>query len=36
MPTANQDETLLLHLNEAIATIRDKDQLFQTMARTPA
>jgi transcriptional regulator with GAF, ATPase, and Fis domain len=33
MPTANQDETLLLHLNEAIATIRDKDQLFQTMAR---
>ncbi|QKG57880.1 sigma 54-interacting transcriptional regulator [Hymenobacter sp. BRD128] len=33
MPTANQDETLLLHLNEAIATIRDKDQLFQIIAR---
>ena len=33
MPATNQDETLLLHLNEAIATIRDKDQLFQTIAR---
>ncbi|MGI4833171.1 MAG: sigma 54-interacting transcriptional regulator [Janthinobacterium lividum] len=32
LPT-NQDETLLLHLNEAIATIRDKEQLFQTIAR---
>ncbi|GAA4500895.1 sigma 54-interacting transcriptional regulator [Hymenobacter ginsengisoli] len=29
----NQDESLLLHLNEAIATIRDKDQLFQIIAR---
>ena len=25
----NQDETLLLHINEAIATIRDKDSLFK-------
>jgi len=34
MPTqASQDESLLLHLNEAIATIRDKDQLFQIIAR---
>jgi len=32
VPT-NQDESLLLHLNEAIATIRDKDQLFQIIAR---
>jgi transcriptional regulator with GAF, ATPase, and Fis domain len=31
--TASQDESLLLHLNEAIATIRDKDQLFQIIAR---
>ena len=31
MPTANQDETLLLHLNEAIATIREKEQLFQVI-----
>ncbi len=30
-PTANQDETLLLHLNEAIATIRDKETLFQAI-----
>ena len=30
-PTANQDETLLLHLNEAIATIRDKETLFQVI-----
>ena len=30
---ASQDESLLLHLNEAIATIRDKDQLFQIIAR---
>ncbi|GAB3650806.1 sigma 54-interacting transcriptional regulator [Hymenobacter agri] len=29
MPT--NDETLLLHLNEAIATIRDKDQLFKVV-----
>ena len=27
----NQDETLLLHLNEAIATIRDKDKLFKVV-----
>ncbi len=34
MPVQNsQDESLLLHLNEAIATIRDKDQLFQIIAR---
>ena len=33
MLAANQDETLLLHLNEAIATIRDKEQLFQIIAR---
>ena len=31
MPTANQDETLLLYLNEAIATIRDKEVLFQVI-----
>jgi formate hydrogenlyase transcriptional activator len=30
---ASQDESLFLHLNEAIATIRDKDQLFQIIAR---
>jgi formate hydrogenlyase transcriptional activator len=29
MPTT--DETLLLHLNEAIATIRDKDSLFKVV-----
>ncbi len=33
MATANTDDLLLLHLNEAIATIRDKDQLFQIIAR---
>ena len=33
MPTAAADDILLLHLNEAIATIRDKDQLFQRIAR---
>ena len=27
----NQDETVLLHLNEAIATTRDKDQLFKVV-----
>ncbi|MGI4740590.1 MAG: sigma-54-dependent Fis family transcriptional regulator [Janthinobacterium lividum] len=27
----NQDESLLLHLNEAIATIRDKETLFQVI-----
>ena len=27
----DQDETLLLHLNEAIATTRDKDSLFKVM-----
>ena len=27
----DQDQTLLLHLNEAIATIRDKDSLFKVM-----
>ena len=27
----NQDETLLLHLNEAIATTRDKETLFRTV-----
>src|SRR6476661_5475779 len=27
----NQDESLLLHLNDAIATIRDKDMLFQVV-----
>ncbi|RZL16432.1 MAG: GAF domain-containing protein [Hymenobacter sp.] len=31
--STSQDESLLLHLNEAIATIRDKDQLFQIIAR---
>ena len=31
MPTSGQDETLLLHLNEAIATIRDKEVLFQVI-----
>jgi formate hydrogenlyase transcriptional activator len=33
MPTISTDDALLLHLNEAIATIRDKDQLFQIIAR---
>ena len=33
MPTTSQDDTLLLHLNEAIATLRDKEQLFQIIAR---
>ena len=33
MPVANTDDILLLHLNEAIATIRDKEQLFQIIAR---
>ena len=28
---STNDETLLLHLNEAIATIRDKDQLFKVV-----
>ncbi|MBF9223878.1 sigma-54-dependent Fis family transcriptional regulator [Hymenobacter ruricola] len=28
---SDQDETLLLHLNEAIATIRDKDSLFKVV-----
>ena len=27
----DQDETLLSHLNEAIATMRDKDQLFKVV-----
>ncbi|MGI4870696.1 MAG: sigma 54-interacting transcriptional regulator [Janthinobacterium lividum] len=31
MPTTSQDETLLLHLNEAIATIRDRETLFQVI-----
>jgi len=30
-PIANQDETLLLHLNEVIATSRDKETLFQAI-----
>ena len=29
MTMPNQDDTLLLHVNEAIATIRDKDSLFK-------
>ncbi|RZK16116.1 MAG: GAF domain-containing protein, partial [Hymenobacter sp.] len=33
MPVAHTDDILLLHLNEAIATIRDKEQLFQIIAR---
>ncbi len=33
MSAVNTDEALLLHLNEAIATIRDKEQLFQIIAR---
>ena len=31
LPMPDQDETLLLHLNEAIATIRDKDSLFKVV-----
>jgi len=31
MPTTNPDDSLLLHLNEAIATIRDKETLFQVI-----
>ncbi|MVN75886.1 GAF domain-containing protein [Hymenobacter sp. HMF4947] len=31
MANTNQDETLLLHLNEAIATIHDKETLFQVI-----
>ena len=30
---ATADESLLLHLNEAIATIREKDQLFEAIAK---
>ena len=30
-PMPDQDESLLLHLNEAIATTRDKDQLFKVV-----
>ena len=30
-PMTTTDETLLLHLNEAIATIRDKDSLFKVV-----
>ncbi|MGI4864819.1 MAG: sigma 54-interacting transcriptional regulator [Janthinobacterium lividum] len=33
MSPTNTDDILLLHLNEAIATIRDKEQLFQIIAR---
>jgi formate hydrogenlyase transcriptional activator len=33
MLTPSSDDLLLLHLNEAIATIRDKEQLFQIIAR---
>jgi formate hydrogenlyase transcriptional activator len=33
VPYASQDESLLLHLNEAIATIRDKEKLFQIITR---
>ncbi|MFD1873724.1 sigma 54-interacting transcriptional regulator [Hymenobacter bucti] len=33
MPTPTTDDLLLLHLNEAIATIRDKEELFQIIAR---
>jgi hypothetical protein len=33
MATNQTDDLLLLHLNEAIATLRDKDQLFQIIAR---
>ena len=33
MATTQTDDLLLLHLNEAIATIRDKEELFQIIAR---
>jgi formate hydrogenlyase transcriptional activator len=33
MATPATDDILLLHLNEAIATIRDKEELFQIIAR---
>ncbi|RZL00289.1 MAG: GAF domain-containing protein, partial [Hymenobacter sp.] len=33
MSATNTDDILLLHLNEAIATIREKDELFQIIAR---
>jgi transcriptional regulator with GAF, ATPase, and Fis domain len=33
MPITPADDALLLHLNEAIATIRDKEELFQIIAR---
>ncbi|HET9505909.1 MAG TPA: sigma 54-interacting transcriptional regulator [Hymenobacter sp.] len=33
MSTSKTDDLLLLHLNEAIATIRDKEELFQIIAR---
>ncbi len=33
MSASNTDDALLLHLNEAIATIRDKEELFQIIAR---
>jgi formate hydrogenlyase transcriptional activator len=33
MSTPATDDILLLHLNEAIATIRDKEELFQIIAR---
>ena len=33
MATTQADDLLLLHLNEAIATIRDKEELFQIIAR---
>ena len=31
MPRSSQDDSLLLHLNEAIATIRDRDTLFEVI-----
>ena len=33
MPISAADDALLLHLNEAIATIRDREELFQIIAR---
>jgi formate hydrogenlyase transcriptional activator len=33
MASPDTDDALLLHLNEAIATIREKEQLFQIIAR---
>jgi formate hydrogenlyase transcriptional activator len=33
MATTQTDDLLLLHLNEAIATLRDKEELFQIIAR---